>query len=302
MAGMLYCVPLADPDQASALLAAQCAPVMVIGCSTKDSAKHCHVRRLIAPLDDTRRIEHRTKCNQQHRPALHRTGRICSPVCYFRETESLSSKQCMVLSAGFHVKTPAQLCVTQACACSENSHILLAQDFIHEEGTPELGLATDATSMTAGEAGPTSALARSLREARFTISARTRRPSGSSSICRRSPERTECDSANAFQPCRVYSYLLLFLHNETPRSGHRINQPCPLGQQDSLTHQALLGVFLQDSRHPTDAWHLEVIPDRHRSSMDEDRHAQPSWQATNACLSQDIPACEAVLQVYLSQT
>lgn len=72
-------------------------------------------------------------------------------------------------------------------------------------------MALEATSTTAGEAGPGSVLARSLWEARLTMSARMRRPSGSSSICSRSPERTECDSANAFQPCSVYSNLLLFL-------------------------------------------------------------------------------------------
>ena len=77
---------------------------------------------------------------------------------------------------------------------------------------PELGLATEATSTTAGEAGPASMMIRSLTEARLTISARMRRPSGRSSIWRRSPERTECDSAKAFQPCSVYSNLLLFLH------------------------------------------------------------------------------------------
>ncbi len=53
---------------------------------------------------------------------------------------------------------------------------------------------------------------RSLTEARLTISARMRRPSGRSSSCRRSPERTECESAKVFQPCSVYSNLLLFLH------------------------------------------------------------------------------------------
>ena len=77
---------------------------------------------------------------------------------------------------------PLQVCRT-AAVCLKSP--------LSQEVTPELGLATDATSMTAGEAGPTSAMAWSLGEARFTMSARMRRPSGSSSICRRSPERTE---------------------------------------------------------------------------------------------------------------
>ena len=80
-----------------------------------------------------------------------------------------------------------------------------------QHGAPELGLAAEMMSRTAGETG--SMLALSLGVARFTMSARMRRPSGSSSICRRSPERTECDSAKAFQPCSVYSNLLLFLHS-----------------------------------------------------------------------------------------
>ena len=75
----------------------------------------------------------------------------------------------------------------------------------------------------------------SLGAARFTMSARMRRPSGSSSICSRSPERTECDSANAFQPCSVYSNLLLFLrgsacpHLATARRQSSAPHPsCPL--------------------------------------------------------------------------
>lgn len=86
---------------------------------------------------------------------------------------------------------------------------------------PEAGywrLAALAMSGRVGEAGPVSDGRRSVRLARFTISAHMRRLSGSRAICSLSPVCTLCDSANAFHPCSVYSYLLLFLrsHSSTP--------------------------------------------------------------------------------------
>lgn len=86
-----------------------------------------------------------------------------------------------------------------------------------------------AMSSMVGEAGPATLGIRSLKVALFTMSARILRPSSSSSIWSRSPVCTEWDSAKAFQPCSVYSYLLLFLqqHARKPqRQGGHAEKTC----------------------------------------------------------------------------
>lgn len=90
---------------------------------------------------------------------------------------------------------------------------------------PELcwRLAALAMSRRAGDSGPGSDAMRSFSAARLTMSARMRRLSGSSSICSRSPVCTLCESANAFHPCSVYSYLLLFLAGTQTKSQPLIN-------------------------------------------------------------------------------